>query len=210
MPHTWSATLWHDDIAPADHTADGLAELLWQYDDKPRLRAFLSALLARVQSTELVAYAAMAGRGIYSAIGAQLDVLGKIVGQARGELTDDEYRLMILGRILVNRSSGTIPELVDLLELLGVDAGALIDTYPVEVRVDVVDTPHGDIIADLIADWAAGGVRVTWVWNEHAEAEAFAMSSQLDADDVTTTGGFGDLDGVTQTTGGYLSGDETT
>jgi hypothetical protein len=46
---------------------------------------------------------------------AQLDTLGKIVGEPRNGLGDPAYRVRIRVRILINRSFGTTPDIINVL-----------------------------------------------------------------------------------------------
>lgn len=209
MPHSWTATLWTDDIAEVDHAPLGLARLIWQYrGDQPRLQKILEAYLIDSQSIEDVTVEVLVGRWPLTAIGDQLDTLGAIVQQGRRGLADDPYRLFILGRIFVNLSDGKVDELYTLLDTLGAIDGVLVDEYyPASIRIDVIGATYGEIIGELVHDWAGGGVRTLWVWNAEADADdCFAMGDTLGTDEINTTGGFGDLTGATQTTGGYFSG----
>ena len=205
MTTTWSATLWHDDITPADHTTEGRAQLLFHLYDKPRMLSIMDAFLDECDSVEDLAYAVLVGRSVYTAIGEQLDTLGKLVGQERGEMVDDEYRIFILVRILVNRSRGRRANIVHILEMLELE-DVHIDSSKCVVRISVVGAEHGDIIGELVSEAVAGGVQTRWVYSEKEETEVFAWSSTLGVDEVDSARGFGDLGGVTQTTGGYLSG----
>ena len=49
------------------------------------------------------------------ATGATLDLYGDMVGQQRGELTDDQYRYMILTRSGINNSQGSYDSVIALL-----------------------------------------------------------------------------------------------
>jgi len=209
MAVTWTATMWYDDVEPVTHATLGLARMLWQYRDKPRMQGFLTAFLNDCQSLEDVTLQVLTGRWPLTAIGVQLDVLGRIVGQERGELTDDQYRLYILARILVNKGNGRVEEIIDILEILGVTEAIYVDEGTAELRVDISGQADGNLIGDLVNDARGGGIRLDWRWNEQTESACFAMGDTLGADETNATGGFGDLTGATQTTGGYFSGSTT-
>ena len=212
MPATWTAVLWLDDIATVDHSALGAARLLWQYrGSQPRLQGALDAWLTDIQSIEDVSIQVLTEVWPLTAVGVQLDNIGKIVQQERGELSDAAYRIMILGRILVNLSNGKVEELIEILDTVGIDISNdifLDEFWPAEFRVDVVAATYGLVIGDLVIDWHPGGVSTMYVWNDQAEEDCFAMGDTLGADEVNVTGGFGDLGGVTQTTGGQFSGSQ--
>ncbi len=100
------------------HVADGLAHLAYQFQDLPHFEAILTAWLNRIQEIEDVLWELIDERTIDAAVGVQLDGIGAIVGEPRLGKTDDEYRLFIKARRLVNLSSGTVPELIEILGLL--------------------------------------------------------------------------------------------
>lgn len=60
-----------------------------------------------------------------NAFGAQLDLLGEIVGQPREGLSDDEYRPRLQAKILLNRCSGTVEEILTIFELIAPDGTVL-------------------------------------------------------------------------------------
>lgn len=204
MTSSWTATIWHSDIVPADHETDGLLDILGQYESTPRLKSALSALLTQVQSLEDLAYAVLVGRSVYTAIGDQLDVLGKLVGQPRGELVDDAYRVFVLGRIAANRSDAKLPTLIDILELLEVPAPILIARGPCEITICISGSDYGDIVGDLIGDAKAGGVRLHWFWSDEDYADALTWGPIGVGQTVSATHGFGEIGGA-PATGGHLS-----
>lgn len=208
MAFLWTADLWRGDIKPVGHSALGSARLTSEYRaQQPRLQGALCTYLDSDQSIEDVLWQVLVGRWPLTAIGVQLDMLGRIVLQDRGELSGEEYRMMLLGRIFVNRSNGRVEEMYELLSILGIIEDVILSEYhPAEIVVDVVQAEHGKVITDLAHDWKPGGVRLLWVWNTHAKKDCFAMADGLGADGVSIPSGFGDLTGATQTSGGYFSG----
>ncbi len=205
MAYTWTATLWYGDIAPADHEALGPARLIWQYrGEQPRIQAFLLTMLDQLQSIEDVSYDVLVGIWPLTAVGVQLDALGSIVGQDRGELADSEYRVFILGRIFVNHMRGTMPEYYELLEILGIAEQIYADEGPpAYVRIDATGCSHGKLIGELVHDAQPGGVDLLWIYNDEDEDDSFAFSDTVGADEVNTLGGFSNILG---TVGGQYSG----
>ena len=208
MPVLWTAVLWQDDIDKVEHTQLGLARLVWQYrGSQSRVQGLLETYLDGLQMIEDTAYDVHVGRWPLTAIGEQLDVIGRVVGQPRNGLIDDQYRLLILGRILVNRSNGTIPEAFAILAAVGVTETIHAAVFhPDEVELSITGVEYGNIIGELMQDWMSGGFRLHWVWSDEKEADTFAFSDTLGADEINASGGFGDIGGVLQTTGGYMSG----
>jgi len=189
----WTATLWLDDISQETHSATGLARLIWQYrGDQPRMQAWLEAFLDQVQSVEDVAFACLTDVWPLTAEGDQLDVIGNIVVQPRGELTDDPYRLAILGRIFVNLGDGQLPQFYELLDILGLleDARAY-DFWPAAVEVSAVLVEYPDVVGDLVGDLGPGGVLLFFVHSDVADDETFQTSATLGADDIDADTGLG-------------------
>jgi len=207
MPLTWDFTLWLDDVQTVDHTELGVNRLIWQYrGSQPRMQAWLSTYLDSYQTLEDTAIQVLANRWPLTAVGVQLDTLGEIVGQARGTLTDDQYRLFILARILVNKSIGRVADLGTIATVLGFDPIDIWEHSPGEVHVSVAGADFGELVIELLADAKAGGVMLRFTFSDEDEGDVFQMSNTLGADDTSITSGFGDLGETTQNTGGYFSG----
>lgn len=87
--------------------------------DKPRFRALLASWLTEGQEIEDAFWQLLLRRiDNPDTRGITLDFIGKIVGQERGFLLDDEYKIFLTARIKANRSSGKLPQLIDILALL--------------------------------------------------------------------------------------------
>ncbi len=205
---TWTATLWTDDIPAEDHRTLALARLIWEYrGDQPRVQGMLDALLEQVQNLEDVGIEMLTGRWPLTAEGVQLDLLGRIVREARGSLTDSEYRLMILLRILVNRSDGTLEQLEEIIETAGPSGSMQIDeSHPCGLVISVAGATLGWLLGEMVADAVSAGAACHWSWTGHDDADAFAIGDTLGSDESNIDGGFGDLTGATQASGGYMTG----
>jgi hypothetical protein len=204
MSYTWTATLWNDDIPPVDHAPIGLARLIWKYrGDHPRIQAFLEAFLDEVQSLEDVAYDVLTGVWPWTAVGDQLDVLGRIVGQRRFGLVDNAYRIFILGRIFVNKADGRIVDYFDLLaDILGVEQVDVYEWWPAAFRISVAGVDYTAPTIDLVFDMKGGGIYLEFLYSEQDEGTIFTTSSQLATDEASTTEG---TENLAMTSGGYLS-----
>lgn len=123
--------LRNDDVAASliDRLPAGLYE-------KPRLRAFLSAIGHGMQLVE----DEIADRGLAMALatanGTDLDTLGRIVGEARLGLDDEDYRRFIAARLLARKCLGTPDELVSIAELVAAPCTAVhFDMFPAGFRL---------------------------------------------------------------------------
>lgn len=85
--------------------------------DRPRIRAWMRALGEGAQLQEDQSFDLIVSTTIETATGDALDQWGELVDEQRLGLGDNEYRQFILARMLVNRSDGTIDDLVEILEV---------------------------------------------------------------------------------------------
>ncbi len=208
MTTTWTATLWTDDITPVDYDTVGEARLLWQYRDKPRLTGALTSLVEGLQPLEDVTFDIMVGRWPLTAVGAQLDVLGRLVGQERGGLLDAEYRLWILARGAVNRGNGRVDDLLAILEALGATGYVVRELYPANVVVEtgIAAASYPASVAGILGGAKAGGVRLDFVY-VYSRATAFQASGTYGSEEYSATQGAGSV--YSATTGGQSAGSFT-
>lgn len=80
--------------------------------------SFLSCFTASVADIQTAFDQLGSARSLADSEGAQLDVIGDIVGQPREGRTDALYRLAIQARIKLNKSSGTVEDLYTIIGLL--------------------------------------------------------------------------------------------
>lgn len=122
----------------ADATAASTATLesetfrLAQYiRGKPNMEAVLDAHGLSAEALAAAFTQLDTDRLTDNAFGAQLDLLGEIVGQPREGLSDADYRLRLQAKILLNRCSGTAEEILAIFTLLVPDATVIeLRDYP--------------------------------------------------------------------------------
>lgn len=132
-----------------DHPDRAVANALAQdrcAEDSPRYVSLLAAMGEGVQLQEEQFFDLLVGRGLNLATGAALEQWGAIVGEARGGLTDDDYRRFIKARVLANTSDGTPDELLTIFALI---------TSPSQVRYFIhppaafrLQTIRGELLSD--------------------------------------------------------------
>lgn len=123
----------------ADHIADGLGRILSQFDRSPTLRGVAAAFLSQVQDAENTLLDLFYSRTIAGASGAQLDVIGRVVGEPRDGLNDSDYRRFLQVRIAVNFAQGERGRLVDIVALAtGSDDVHFQPNYPAAFIVSYV------------------------------------------------------------------------
>ncbi len=184
------------------HVAEGLDSLVEQFRRQPKILAFLTSFLNQIQDAENAAFELIDERTLATAVGVQLDGLGSIIGLARGGLTDDQYRLRLQAQILVNRSSGTIPQLLEIIALLDPGVLTLTESFPAAFIMQVLNiTQAPATIAALIAAARAAGVRGILHYSNVPTGEGFKFSSS-DAFGSGSSTGFANDAG---TTGGHFA-----
>lgn len=99
------------------HVAEALGNYIQKFKGKPRLMALTTAYIEQIQDLEDAFYQLITDRTIETAVGAQLDGIGSIVGEAREGREDEDYRLAIRVRILLNLTNGTIEQVIEILSL---------------------------------------------------------------------------------------------
>lgn len=101
-----------------DYAAIAVPRLTGQFENSPKLKALVAAIVGPLTTLESDANALVADRWIDTAIGTQLDGCGYIVGEPRQGRDDDAYRAAIKFRVFVNISKGTPTDLIRGLKFL--------------------------------------------------------------------------------------------
>lgn len=145
------------------HIGQAFARLLEQFKDKQRLKKVIEILLRPLQEAEDMFWSLYTDRRLDSAVGAQLDVLGRIVLEKRDGRSDDDYRAIIRVKVKVLRSNGSAADLMAICDLmLQGTAYAYNEHYPAAILVEVLATPvfAVSLLARFLRLAKAGGVRL--------------------------------------------------
>jgi hypothetical protein len=161
------AELVAEPMAHEDLALDRLAEFL---RGKENVASTLQALTESAQELETALRELSYYRRIDNAFGQLLDDIGATVGQPRGPLGDEAYRMYLRARIKTNASSGTVSELLEIFALiLGPNSGVeLLDEPPASfairiATIEIDEVTQGALIAFMRAARAAG-VRGVLIW----------------------------------------------
>lgn len=188
-----------------DHLRDGLSVLISEYKDSPRLQAWIGAFLKQMQAIESDVIAMQTLVSIEDSEGAQLDKLGGILGEGREGRSDTGYRRGLRTRILVNKSSGKLEELIEIIRRWhGTGDEVTVrarEAYPAHMtfnpRPTTVDAPG---LFRRLRQAKLAGVSITLV-HETSPYRAFRWSSQLGTREPAPLTGMGYTSG---TVGGLL------
>lgn len=127
-----------------DHVAQAKGRLTSMFKDRRLIVVLLSAIIKQLQELENVTWQVIESRQLAnSPVGVQLDKLGKITGEPRKGRSDAAYLEAVKLRILINRSTGKVP---DLLRILSVAANGnpweYREKYPANYEITFSGTPE--------------------------------------------------------------------
>lgn len=189
---------------PTDITGKALRRLLDQFSESPKLVAWFSAYLDRLQDLEDAAHPLFAERGIDNATGHRLDGIGQIFKVARGGRTDADYRKALKIEQLVLQSNGTGNTLLAIVEAILETGGTyeFLEYFPKTVYVRPVDfvlDQDPQFVATALERSAPAATTLHFVFGFYPDAQLFTLSSS--ASSVTSSSLLG-LANDAQTTGG--------
>jgi len=152
------------------HEEDQRARLLSQFKDKPLIEAILNAIGEQVQDYEDATIELNELLNISTQVGVQLDGIGTIVGEARGGLSDPDYRTALYTRIAALYGSGTGEDVIAAyVNATGATQVDLRPNYPAGLDIDGDVAEPAGLIDTLEASAAAGvhiGLLDLFIWND--------------------------------------------
>lgn len=166
------------------HVDDALARFQQTLKDQPNLAAFLTAVVAPVQDIEDAMQQLLTERSIDTAVGAQLDDIGAIVGQPRNGLADDVYRRYVRARIMTNRSRGIVEDILQVARLVLDDPNVTLTLRTwgyagFNLTLGAVETADdlAAIVLAFVKDASSAGVRVTLSYSETDPTDCLVWGS---------------------------------
>lgn len=125
----------------SDHLEEGLGRLTDVFRNAPNIRKLLSSYLKQVQLFEDALFA-VASITLGTAVGDQLDQYGALLKTPRDNRDDEDYLTALRVEILLRSSSGTIEEIIEILNVL---TGGL--------NTDLQEFYPASFIMDILTDW---------------------------------------------------------
>ena len=163
-----------------------LSALLGEILEAPNnISKLLIGVLASAADLEVTLLALLLQRSLSTAVGAQLDVLGRLLDEPRNCLSDPDYVRFLSSKVLVNKSSGTFPELIKIAALIIALPSAFYyvtqeGTATIRLRVSsttgITDSLAG-ILFSLERAAASAGVRLVVQWGNVADSALFRFDS---------------------------------
>jgi hypothetical protein len=146
-----------------DHVERGLSRLIEQYKNKPRIAALLTSYLDEVQLLSDAIWSVIVERLIDQAVGYQLTVLSRLVGEEVRLDDDERQRVLVRARIAVNSSRGRGDDILNVATLLfeGIEF-SLDEFFPGAMVLTVEDAISfiPELEHRMLEESAAGGVRI--------------------------------------------------
>lgn len=163
-----------------NHATKAIARLPDQLSKATTIIAWLNAMCVPIQELETVLLQLLALKSINDAVGATLDLIGKIVGQDRLGLDDTTYRRYIKARIRTNKSRGLPTDYITIAQLiLGGGVIEVRQVQPATVQVTVhgltVDAATKAILLQFLSDARGAGVRLQLVTSAASDATTFSF-----------------------------------
>ena len=156
----------------ADHAQIMRDRLARQFQTSAFFKGVISAIGPRLNELETAFQALLTIDSIEESSGAQLDLIGKILGLQRQGLSDVPYQAVLRAQIVANRSSGTIEDLLAIVRLslapYSVTSIVLREVYPAAIEIHVAGTlataPMA-VIGILLGEARAAGVGLDLIYN---------------------------------------------
>jgi hypothetical protein len=161
-----------------DHQARAVARLVEHFRSGATMPKLVRAMTAENQVIEDVLRDLILKRRLDTAIGAQLDVIGRIVGQPREGRSDDVYRIWISARIRLNKTSGTGEDILAIFSAVTQGSTALVleEQFPAAfvLRIGSASIVPPAELAAIARLAKAGGVQAQIVSATSEDVTSFA------------------------------------
>lgn len=179
----------------SDHVAQGLALIIEQYKNKPKAKGLIESYLRRIQDVEDAAYDLYQARKFQPGLfGVYLERYGKLVGAKRNSSDNLAYFTFIQAQILINKSSGTIPELIEICRVL--TDGTLPNVTEVFPASLIIELPSNSFTTDQILTLAYAfhasiddGIHLNFIYPPDTDTDLFTFYDFV-TDPVNASKGF--------------------
>jgi len=172
-------------------------EKITNYDDwknnlrdhlkRDRIQGITSAFLGRLQGIENFYWQLVSERDLENGDGVQLDGIGEIIKEPRGQKIDKIYRIFLRGVILANLSHGKADMIQAVVNIFEDAYGATMSGYseeePAALRIELYGWgtagyyfPYLHDTLSVIARSIGAGIRLLFQYEELAETTVFQLS----------------------------------
>ncbi len=158
-------------VYEGDHRGLSIARLPGFLRVQDRILKLTRAMGGGIQLVEDIAWGVLLGTTLELAEGDALDRWGLLVGEPRGSLSSDEdYRPIIQGRILANRTDGSVDSLIEVMRAAcdPIVCVEYFDLFPAGFQIQAARTewmgePRRRRVHRLLADASPAGRTAVWV-----------------------------------------------
>ena len=98
--------------------------------DKESYHTFIEVFTKEIQEIVTSLEGILNSKNIDNNSGIWLDFIGNILGVQRGGRSDEDYRVAIKLKILINKASGTVSEIQDIVKSFTTSSHTLVGKYP--------------------------------------------------------------------------------
>lgn len=198
---------------PIEHITDqvnrALARLTSQYRDKQRIRDLLGAFVEEIQLLDTRAFELIEAHTLDDAPAHMLTAFGEIVGLVKQREGGYDFRTQVRTQIVVNRGSGEVENLIEVIQTLTGASDAeivLLDFENMEVRIALAEPmaseEHARQLNYFLQKAKPAGVRLWLEYLTAAPTSSFRFAAGLTAT-ISAGTGWGD---VAMSTGGKMAG----
>jgi hypothetical protein len=165
-------------IVITDYCNRNEERIVEQFEKKPNILGLLCALATSLQELEFVYQDLWNKRWLDTAIGAQLDGLGEIVGIDRQGMNDSEYRTAIRFQISVNMSNGEWETMISVTkELTDATKVRIYEDFPAGIYLLTDGATIPVNIIQLLEQSAPAGVKLG-LTTTYLELPQFAYATE--------------------------------
>ncbi len=158
---------------------------------KTNWEAWIDVIAAPMQRLENALFDLLLLRAISTAVGKQLDIIGQILNEKRLGTDDERYRIRLRAKILILKSSGTLPQLLAILELLMAGDYEVRPAYPrawvIEAHQATTDA-QAEELARALSKARARGINGQFIWSDVDDDESFLFADGTTLEESTTQG----------------------
>lgn len=168
-----------------------IKRLLYQFRGQPNMEAIAASYGAQFQEIEDVLWQLYTLRWLSTATGAQLDELGRMLDEPRGDKNDDDYRAAIYARIALNGSHGRIEDILFAMTNIKDDRYQLRelgDATLVVRLLDAISTVSASTYNDALQKIKGGGVEAVFQYSSDDDENTFRWAVGDTVESTTTEG----------------------
>jgi hypothetical protein len=168
-----------------DYVSDWQARLraliYWQFRGKPKIQAWVDMVARQFQDLEDAYQSILTITNIDDSAGAQLDALGRVLGQPRGGVDDVTYRLYLRAAIVARKSRGRGEDIYRVFTALFPSSTFVLRSGGVKsfyIRVGQMLTRAQALVAQQFLQKAKeAGARANVIWQESPTNALFTLDT---------------------------------